>query len=404
MAENKQLDNINSNIEYLIDYLQNKPEDDYSEISEYLQRVEKNTITVNGILENISELKVDTSLYERMIEGLDTIASTIEATNINIDVNIKDIKTNLEAELSDININFALDNLERIKSEISGLEIQIDVDDVMNNIAEIKNSFNSIKMDIIVNDNLDAPNEKIDIIIDKLNNINSKEIDLNIKSNIETIISEIKDIKDIEINVKLLDDISSFIDNMDTSIDFNTNIKEIVDIINSSISQISTIDKTINIIPNMNLEVIDEVFSKEYDITPNINMDELADFKLPELDLKVNPIIEIKDIVIEPTVSKELETINNIDISMDDTNMVKRMDENNKLLKDLINIINNLQDKETEKTIENNDNSSNSVMNITQKQQTPKIDNQAIIATLKEGFSSVVKAVKTKPDFSGMDF
>ena len=374
-------------------------------IDESIQNIE--TLKTNlDSLNNLEFDKINLDVFKS--ENIDKVITDLESLNnlnvdLNIDTNLDDIIEGLQS-VKDFNLNdLNLGTLSEL-SKLENLNVLTDLNNLdLTELTNLENlnleSLSELSklenLDLSNLENLDLSNFSValdvtdvltdlDSITDKLSNIESFELELNIKDNTTAIIDKLKtDISDIS---------NSF-----SELKVSAN----VDILPST----ESIDNLQTELDNQNLE-----------ITPKIDItSQIEDLNNKEFDININPIVDLEDVNIETNLS-ELDSIKPDNTKeQEQAILVSYLDKNNKVLSDLAEAIKGMNTQtenssneplkvEAEKVEEG---SETSIINVEAPKQAPTNDISSIAPLLQQLVQTNIMIMKklSKTGFNtDMDF
>lgn len=363
----KNLENISDNLEYLIQYLQDKEESKQSNTTDTaaLDVISNDFTSFNNYLKSI-----DTGIQlsnQKMSAYLDSI-TTLEGTEVN---------DNPEIEQFNQSINNLIAKLDDLKNNLGTVNTDLNLNIDTTQIDVIKEKLNS---DFVLNFNVADIDSTIDEINQKLQSLNNTPININLGdslTNLDTLVTELNNLKDLNLDNLNLDiinpeNIQKVIDELSKLESFSTlnfdslkdSLQEIqkINLDNIDIDKLTKLsdinNKTITDI-NLaeNLKTLNEPIKIEIDSTGvanqinaiNEEFKKIQSFKI-DLDLNIdfsNQIDEIKtelsktaeelktSLVIEPQINykvnpESLETIkndfNNIELTLNpDTELFSKL-------------------------------------------------------------------------------
>lgn len=372
-----------------------------SSFSGYLKSIDDNIKSNNqkitAFLDNISNLETQVVLTDNpelnfftnsintLIGKLDELKNNIQSinANLNIGINTEQIET-LKNELSNnILFNFDISNIDTTIKQINekinlikDIKLNISFGDTLNNLTLFTDELDKIKNLDINNLNLNiATNENLDELITKLNILKDYKnltLDINIKSNIDIILQELEQLKninfddfknisnekiiDLKFNTKQLDETINIIDNeieKIQNININLNISDTFkDTLNSIQIQFDNITqefKNLNLETEANIKlnpesikiIQDEFSTLHVNINPDLELlNKLkSEIETNEFNIKINPLLDNANITnIETKNDGELKIINETENKNFDI-LVKQMEDNNKILNQVLNTL-----------------------------------------------------------------
>jgi hypothetical protein len=377
-------------------------------------------------LESLNSLEIDSiNLDVFKSDNIENIIADLESLNnldidLNIDTNIEDIIASLDS-IKNINLNeLNLESLSEL-SKLESLETLSDLNDL--DLTGLQNldlsnleSLSDLKdLDLSDLENLDKLN------LDSLSELTKlKDLDL---SNLEQLdLSNLNLDIDISKVVTDLDSVTEKLSNID-SFELELNIKDnttaIIDKLKSDINDISesfsvlNVDANVNIIPTT--ESIDnlqsELDNQNLEITPTIDISsQIEDLNNKEFDIKINPIVNLDDVTIESNLST-LDTIKPDNTKeKEQAVLVSYLEKNNEVLSELANAIKGMGTTTEVSTTEPlkvdaekvEEDSETSIMNVEAPTQTPTTDMSSITPLLEQLVQTNIMIMKklTKTGFN----
>lgn len=364
----KSLEDISGNLEYLIQYLQDKDSNnntnldtavldnisnDFNSFNSYLKSIDTNIQQTNqkmsayldtvASLENVSndnpELQQFNQNINSLISKLDDLKNNLSNTNVSLNLNIDTAQIELIKEKlqSDFVLNFDIANFDNTVDEItqrlqtlSNIPMKFDLDNSLTELNNLVSELNKLKnLDLKdINLNITSP-ENIEKIINDLTQLESFT-NLNLDT-LKTSLQEIEKINLDNIDIAKLTELSD-INKIITDINLTDVFKNVepikLEIDTTFISnQINNINEELK-----KLEVIKIDFDLDFDLLGKIEeiqtvlIKTAQDFKLimsiePEVNYKVNPenleIIKKEFNQIELSFNPDTELIDKIQTDLD---------------------------------------------------------------------------------------
>lgn len=339
------LEHLSDSVDTIIDWLQNNEKQvdttnvDYisnelNSFTSYLKDIDVKLgnidTKINAYLDSVPNEPInDNPENEQFNQSLITLLSKIDELKINMD--------NINAN---VNIDINTDDITKIKEELSNINVNVDtsfigdfintIDNAINNIQDIKLKVNldkipnldSLNLDL----NIDTALERVNVLKNDLDNLNTtKEVDLKLTDNISNVLKDLETIKDIDANVVFKSNIESIIENiksLDLDLTINlpkfdkenftidiSSVLEGLDTYTSKLNSLKNIDLELNIKDNASI-IIDKIkndidlvvsgyndlkFNAFVDVLPNTeNIDSFK--KDLEQEFIIKPIIDLEQI------------------------------------------------------------------------------------------------------------
>ncbi len=384
---NDDFSNIGDDLNYLISIAEKYfNRDDISS-----NNTENDTAVILTAISNYAEMQTDrieTIDFTPVIDALNNLeTSVIVQNNIDIQARIEDLKKDLDITVDvtpEINVESIQTRLAEIKDLIINVDPNISIPDI------------SINADISINqDSLNIPTQSINVALNIIDDISTylKPISVDVTPNVITI-------NDLEpINV----DVNPIISDIDIS-PINVDVNPIL----GTIDEIKPISVNVNpIIDETDISVNVKPIVSEIDISP------ISVSVTPKIDMSAFEIIE------------NIKTDINFNINQENNEMVTLMNDNNKLLVDLITRIESLSSNINNSNINNtsninsiiNNNSSNNSNNTTtpvsnlmtsessggDNNSSNRVDYTDILNDISSSLSSLIKSNKTRRFTNDLD-
>ena len=342
---------INTNLNITIDTTQ------IDNIKEKLQsdfNVQLDIVNIDAVInETIEKLKIFQNIPISInigdsLDKLNTLQTELGKIKelSNTEINFKD--------LEDIKINLdfgnSLENLNSIITELNTLhdfkldKINLDfvntenIQKIISDLSQLE-SISSVNLDGLKNSLIQIQELDFSNLIKELSEPLKISIDNNIINQIDTITSEFDKIKNIEVEIN-----------------FNVDLTTKIDELKSELLTISeTLKNSIVIEPIIDLKIngddIDKIREEFQNIEVTFNIDNNFFDKIKtelldnEFDIILNPVINTKDINIDKREEEQLKIIKEEKTIYNDDKMLSYMEDNNRLLKQLLSAINNKESK-----------------------------------------------------------
>jgi hypothetical protein len=306
----KNLENISDNLEYLIQYLQDKEESKQTNTNDTaaLDVISNDFASFNNYLKSI-----DTSIQlsnQKMSAYLDSI-STLENTEVN---------DNPEIEQFNQSINNLIAKLDDLKNNLGTANVDLNLNIDTTQIDVIKDKLNS---EFVLNFNVADIDSTIDEINQKLETLNNVPININLGdslTNLDTLVTELNNLKDLKL------------DNLNLDIVNPENIQKVIDEL-SKLESFSTLNfdslkESLQEIQKINLDNID--IDKLTELS-EINNKTITDINLAENLKTLNEPIKIE--IDSAGVANQINSINeefkkiqsfkiDLDLNVDFTNQI----------------------------------------------------------------------------------
>lgn len=412
---NDDFSNIGDDLNYLISIAEKYFNRDISSNTN-----ENDTATILTAISNyateMQSDRIETIDFTPVIDALNNLdTNVIVQNNIELQTRIEDLKKDLDISLDlDITPNINISDIQTRLSEIKDLVVNIEP-----NISDIK-----INADVVINENdIKIPTQSVDVILNVLDDIstylkpvsvdvipNIKELNIEpINVQVNPIISDI-DISPLSVNVRpVIDDIVL----NPLTVQVNPVIDDIVS--NPLTVQVNPILSDIDISP-LNVDVIPVI--KDIELQP-INVDVNPVINDKDLTVNVKPVIDVTDFEITENIKLD----NNINRdggnkgmidNPNDNIMVALMNDNNKLLVDLISRIEKLSNIQNASIVNNNNNNTNTTSNISSNvalgesknntiTDTDRVDYTAMLSDISRLLSTMVKSNKNRRFSNDLD-
>lgn len=354
------LDDISSNFQYLIDFLEdreaNKKEasvdglfdsfnNNFTDIGGYLKSIDSNIQnisayidnipnSVNGVEDNdINALTNDTVI--NLIDKLDSLKDSIKdiGTNINIDIDVQKIEDIKKQLTSDLSLSINVENVDNIISDINNklenlknVELGITINkDIISNIEEISNDLEKIK-DVNAKINFETNLDNI------MKDIKDVDVKINFETNLTKIMNEINELKNIDLNneskINFETNLSSIKEDLDNlmvdseSIDIKINIENVInkiETVKTELTQLNNIETNFKIDFDSNIDdILVNINNKLSDISKSIFLDIEANIRY-KIDEKSLQEVKANMDNIELTINPDSDLINNIQSLLKDS-------------------------------------------------------------------------------------
>ncbi len=195
----KNLENISDNLEYLIQYLQEKEETKQGNNTEtsLLDVISNDFTSFNNYLKSIdSNIQVSNQKMSAYLDSVTTLDNT-------------DINSNPELEQFNQSIVNLIAKLDELKNNLTSVNANLNLNVDTSQIDSIKEKLNS---EFILNLNISDIDTTIDEINQKLQSLNNIPIDLNFGDSItdlNMLVTELSNLKDLNLDKLNLDNINT---------------------------------------------------------------------------------------------------------------------------------------------------------------------------------------------------
>ncbi len=345
-------------------------------MSAYMDSI--NTLEDNRGIGDNPELEQFNQSIINLISKLDDLKNSLSSLTLGLNVNVDTsqidaIKEKLNSDfivnLDVANIDVAIDEINQKLESLNNISVNLDFGNSLNNLNNLVTELNNIKDIKFDNLNLDIVNpENIQKILDDLKQIeNISNVNLNeLKTSLEEIqkidLSELSnpikmsiDTSDISKEINIINTEFLKLENLQIDLNFNTNLSEKIDEIKTELAKTSSdlkanISIESEISYKLNPESLQTIKSDFENIEFSINPDnELLtkikqDLESTEFDIKVNPIIDTNPII-ETKNDTEFKIIKEDNENPANDKLLLSMQENNKLLSTLVDVLNTKDQK-----------------------------------------------------------
>lgn len=396
---NDDFSNIGDDLNYLISIAEKYFNRDISSNTN-----ENDTATILTAISNyateMQSDRIETIDFTPVIDALNNLdTNVIVQNNIELQTRIEDLKKDLDISLDlDITPNINIPDIQTRLSEIKDLVVNIEP-----NISDIK-----INADVVINENdIKIPTQSVDVILNVLDDISTY-----LKPVSVDVIPNIKELNIEPINVQ----VNPIISDIDIS-PLSVNVRPVIDdiVLNPLTVQVNPILSDIDISP-LNVDVIPVI--KDIELQP-INVDVNPVINDKDLTVNVKPVIDVTDFEITENIKLD----NNINRdggnkgmidNPNDNIMVALMNDNNKLLVDLISRIEKLSNIQNASIVNNNNNNTNTTSNISSNvaldesknntiTDTDRVDYTAMLSDISRLLSTMVKSNKNRRFSNDLD-